>query len=138
MNKERFRRPYYKSRPRSQIDFSLKLSNISSTVRVRDLKNALSERGVKPNDITWRGQRGFCYLHFGKMRNAKTDEEHQPIQVDSVVANLQQLKIGEVPEESTENVFIVVEPTKSSTKVVEVVEATKPITKIEVTDATSV
>ncbi|XP_051157595.1 methenyltetrahydrofolate synthase domain-containing protein [Leptopilina boulardi] len=138
VNKERFRRPYYKSRPRSQIDFSLKLSNISSTVRVRDLKNALSERGVKPNDITWRGQRGFCYLHFGKMRNAKTDEEHQPIQVDSVVANLQQLKIGEVPEESTENVFIVVEPTKSSTKVVEVVEATKPITKIEVTDATSV
>ncbi|XP_043462642.1 methenyltetrahydrofolate synthase domain-containing protein [Leptopilina heterotoma] len=138
-NKDRPRRPFYKSRPRSQIDFSLKLSNISSTVRVRDLKNALSERGVKPNDITWRGQRGFCYLHFGKLRNAKSDEEHQPVQVDSVVANLQQLKIGEVPE-TMDNVFIVVEPTKPAGKpeVVAVVEEAKPITKIEVTDATSV
>lgn len=133
MMKERPRRPYYKSKPKSQIDFSLKLSNISSTVRVRDLKNALSERGVKPSDITWRGQRGFCYLHFGKLKNVKPDEEYQPVEVDSVVANLQELKIGEVPD-SKENVFIVVEPTKPATPVTPVT----PVTKIEVTDATSV
>jgi hypothetical protein len=40
------------------------VGNISSGTRVRDLKNALAERGVKPSDITWRGQRGFAYLHF--------------------------------------------------------------------------
>ena len=123
MNKERPRRAPYRPRPKHQIDFSLKLSNIGSTVRVRDLKNALSERGVKPSEITWRGQRGFCYLHFGKLRNGKTSPD-EPVQVDSIVANLQQLKIGEV-KAPTENDFIIVEPAK-------------PITRIEVTDVTSV
>ncbi|KAK0086473.1 hypothetical protein PV325_003132 [Microctonus aethiopoides] len=108
------------SRPKPQIDFSLKLSNISSNVRVRDLKNALAERGVRPTDIAWRGQRGFCYIHFGKLRN-KDSEPNQPVQVDSIVANLQQLRIGE----NNEDDFIIVEPAK-------------PITRIEITDVTSV
>lgn len=111
-----------KPRAKPQIDFSLKLSNIASDVRVRDLKNALIERGVKPSDITWRGHQGFCYLHFGKLRNENAQPD-QPVKVDSIVANLQQLRIGE--SENGDKDYIVVEPAK-------------PITRIEVTDVTSV
>ncbi|XP_046736345.1 methenyltetrahydrofolate synthase domain-containing protein [Diprion similis] len=115
------RRPL-KPRSKPQIDFSLKLSNIAPDVRVRDLKNALIVRGVKPSDITWRGHQGFCYLHFGKLRNEKTELD-QPTQVDSIVANLQEMHIGE--SEHGEKDYVVVEPAK-------------PITRIEVTDVTSV
>lgn len=81
------------------------------------------ERGVKPSDITWRGHQGFCYLHFGKLRNDGTQPD-QPVQVDSIVANLQELHIG-TESEHGEKDYIVVEPAK-------------PITRIEVTDVTSV
>ncbi|XP_001607418.1 methenyltetrahydrofolate synthase domain-containing protein [Nasonia vitripennis] len=118
-------RPARRFTPRNHVDFSLRLSNIASTVRVRDLKNALIERGVKPTNITWRGQKGFCYLHFGKLRNKSiSPEEQQPVQVDSIVANLRQLKIGEAPP-AGENGFIVVEPAE-------------PVTRIEVTDVSAV
>lgn len=105
---------------KAHIDFSLKLSNISSGVRVRDLKNALLERGVKPSEISWRG-RGICYLHFSKLRSetALLDQS----QVDSILANLQQLRIGE--SANGEENFILVEPAK-------------PISRIEVTDVTTV
>ncbi|XP_014220026.1 uncharacterized protein LOC106647952 [Copidosoma floridanum] len=108
---------------RPPIDFSLRLSNIASTVRVRDLKSALLERGVKPSNITWRGQRGFCYLHFGKLRK-RNNPQNQPIQVDSIVANLQQLKIGDQTPEAP-STFITVEPAE-------------PVSRIEVTDVTTV
>lgn len=116
------RRKNLRARTKAHIDFSLKLSNISSGVRVRDLKNALLERGIKPSEITWQGYRGICYLHFSKLRseNALPD---QPIQVDSIVANLQQLRIGEFM--NNEEGFIHVEPAK-------------PISRIEVTDVTTV
>lgn len=95
----------------------MKLSNISYSVRVRDLKNALLERGVKPNEIVWQGYRGICYLHFSKLRGENISPD-QPVQVDSIVANLQQLRIGD----STD---IIVEPAK-------------PISRIEVTDVSAV
>ncbi|OXU26478.1 hypothetical protein TSAR_009241 [Trichomalopsis sarcophagae] len=118
-------RPARRFTPRNHVNFSLRLSNIASTVRVRDLKNALIERGVKPTNITWRGQKGFCYLHFGKLRNKSiSPEEQQPVQVDSIVANLRQLKIGKAPP-AGENGFIVVEPAE-------------PVTRIEVTDVSAV
>ncbi|XP_043256971.1 methenyltetrahydrofolate synthase domain-containing protein isoform X3 [Colletes gigas] len=117
---ERRKNPRPKSK--SQTEFSLKLSNISSGTRIRDLKNALSERGVKPNEITWQGCRGICYLHFNKLKKKNSTQE-QPIQVDSIMANLQKLRIGE--SDGKENDFIIVEPGK-------------PISRIEVTDVTSV
>ncbi|XP_017875310.1 methenyltetrahydrofolate synthase domain-containing protein [Ceratina calcarata] len=116
------RRKSSKPRPKSQVEFSLKLSNISPDARIRDLKNALLQRGIKPNEITWLGYRGICYLHFNKLRKSNTSPE-QPIQVDSIMANLQQLRIGESTEDT--NNFIIVEPAK-------------PISRIEVTDVTSV
>lgn len=116
------RRRNLRTRTKTHIDFSLKLSNISSSARVRDLKNALLERGVKPSEIAWQGYRGICYLHFSKLRN-KTTLPDQPVQVDSIVANLQQLRIGE--SATDEDGFILVEPAK-------------PISRIEVTDVTTV
>ncbi|XP_012534203.1 methenyltetrahydrofolate synthase domain-containing protein [Monomorium pharaonis] len=116
------RRKNHHARTKTHIDFSLKLSNISSGVRVRDLKNALLMRGVKPSEITWQGYRGICYLHFSKLRNEAAPPD-QPVQVDSIVANLQQLRIGESMND--EEGFIYVEPAK-------------PISRIEVTDVTAV
>ncbi|XP_071571814.1 methenyltetrahydrofolate synthase domain-containing protein [Temnothorax nylanderi] len=116
------RRKNLRARTKTHIDFSLKLSNISSGVRVRDLKNALLMRGVKPSEITWQGYRGICYLHFSKLRSEAAPPD-QPVQVDSIVANLQQLRIGESVND--EEGFIYVEPAK-------------PISRIEVTDVTTV
>lgn len=116
------RRKNLRARTKAHIDFSLKLSNISSGVRVRDLKNALLKRGIKPSEITWQGYRGICYLHFNKLRS-ETALPDQPVQVDSIVANLQQLRIGEFM--NNEEGFIHVEPAK-------------PISRIEITDVTTV
>lgn len=116
------RRKNLRAKTKTHIDFSLKLSNISSGVRVRDLKNALLLRGVKPSEITWQGYRGICYLHFSKLRSEAAPPD-QPVQVDSIVANLQQLRIGESVND--EDGFIYVEPAK-------------PISRIEVTDVTTV
>lgn len=120
-NKQQYRQNL-KSKSKSQVEFSLKLSNISSSARIRDLKNALLKRGIKPNEITWLGYRGICYLHFNKLQQ-NNNLPNQPIQVDSIIADLQQLCIGV----STNNIndFIIVEPAK-------------PISRIEVTDMTSV
>lgn len=78
------------------------VSNIEKTVRVRDLKKALNEHGVKPNDITWHGYKGFCYLHYAKPNNNRSETEEQqqqqqqqpPIVVDNVIEILQNLKIS--------------------------------------------
>ncbi|XP_076302810.1 methenyltetrahydrofolate synthase domain-containing protein-like [Lasioglossum baleicum] len=116
------RRKNLRLKSKSQVEFSLKLSNISSSVRIRDLKNALLERGIKPNEIIWLGHRGICYLHFNKLRkNSSLPDE--PIQVDSIMANLQQLCIG--VSSGNINDFITVKPAK-------------PISRIEVTDVSSV
>lgn len=117
------RRRSLKPRSKANIDFSLKLSNIKSDVRVRHVKEALVERGVRPSEITWHGHRGYCYLHFGKLRN-KDSQPDQPVQVDSIVANLQQLRLGENVGEASDE-FVIVEPAK-------------PITRIEITDVTAV
>ena len=58
-------RPPFKKR-RYQIDFSLCVRNLSSDVRVRDLKNALAECHVKPAEIKWRGLHGYAVLHFAR------------------------------------------------------------------------
>lgn len=117
------RRKNLRLKSKSQVEFSLKLSNILSGARIRDLKNALLERGIKPNEITWLGYRGICYLHFNKPRKNNSLSE-QLIQVDSIMANLQQLCIG-MKSSGNANDFIVVEPAKL-------------ISRIEVTDVTSV
>ncbi|XP_013165284.1 PREDICTED: methenyltetrahydrofolate synthase domain-containing protein, partial [Papilio xuthus] len=89
---EKPRRP---RRPRPDIEFSVKISNISPTTRVRDLKQALSERGVKPQIMVWKGFRGFCYLHFFKPVPQKGEGDSAPaINMDSVLNALAQMSLG--------------------------------------------
>lgn len=102
------------------IQFSLRIDNIASTTRVRDLKNALAERNVKPTDITWRGQRGFAFIHFAKPKK----EPEQPMVMDDIVASLQDMKIANEGKEVT----LHVEPAKPIT----------PITRIETMNITAV
>lgn len=114
-SKKEKRRPV-RPRQRPAFEFSLRVGNIASDVRVRDLKAALAERGVKPTDITWRGHRGFAFLHF-----TKTASPSAPVAVDNIVSSLQDLKIGT----NDGGEFLKIEPAK-------------PITRIEVTDISSV
>lgn len=116
--------PVRKHRSRVQIDYTLKLSKIRPEVRIRDVKNALNERGVKPIELTWRSQRGICYLHFGKIRGKEAVQD-ESISIDSIIDNLQKLKVGPTTDDSNENDFIVVDL------------VTKPVTKIEIVNATS-
>lgn len=89
---EKPRRP---KRQRPDIDFSVKISNISPNTRVRDLKQALSERGVKPQNMVWKGFRGFCYLHFFKPSPQKGEGDSGPtVNMDSVLAALAQMSLG--------------------------------------------
>lgn len=104
------------------------VSNISKDVRVRDLKTALVENGIKPYDIQWRGMRGFCYLHYIKPRNNnnnENNEENKPEDkhygVDNVIDILQKMKI--TPDTETNLNVKVLEPA---------------ITRIETTDVTAV
>jgi hypothetical protein len=111
----------FRPRQRPAIEFSLRVGNISSDVRVRDLKAALAERGIKPTDITWRGYRGFAFLHFAKAGGSGNSMPSAPVAVDSIVASLQDLRVG---AEGRGDLLRV--------------EPAKPITRIEVTDISSV
>ncbi|XP_052752818.1 methenyltetrahydrofolate synthase domain-containing protein [Galleria mellonella] len=88
-------RPRRPKRPRPVIDFTVKISNISPNTRVRDLKQALSERGVKPQVMVWKGFRGFCYLHFFKAGPQKGEGDNAPAtNMESVLAALAQMSLG--------------------------------------------
>ncbi|KAJ0170837.1 hypothetical protein K1T71_013609 [Dendrolimus kikuchii] len=88
-------KPRRPKRQRPVIDFSVKISNISPTTRVRDLKQALSERGVKPQIMVWKGFRGFCYLHFFKAGPQKGEGDSTPaVNMDSVLTALAQMSVG--------------------------------------------
>lgn len=119
VTKKESHRPF-RPRQRPAFEFSVRVSNIASNIRVRDLKAALSERGIKPTDITWRGYRGFAFLHFTKTGGSRNSESLAPIAVDSIVASLQDLRVG-----GDGGNLLKIEPAK-------------PITRIEVTDISSV
>ena len=76
-------KPNY-SRSSSSDEFVLKVGNIANNVRVRDLKAALMERGVKPLHITWRGPRGFAYLRYSNSSD---------LDKDNVMGSLQNVRI---------------------------------------------
>ncbi|XP_049780175.1 methenyltetrahydrofolate synthase domain-containing protein [Schistocerca cancellata] len=72
---------------RNAFNFSLRVDNIGTDVRVRELKAALAERGVRPKDITWKGSKGFAMLHF------RNPDEHE-----NIIASLQDIKLREEGE----------------------------------------
>ncbi|CAH4037056.1 methenyltetrahydrofolate synthase domain-containing protein [Pieris brassicae] len=97
--KDKPRRP---RRPRPVIDFSVKISNISPSTRVRDLKQALIERGVKPQMMTWKGFRGFCYLHFYKTPQKGEGDNIQPPNMESIISALSQMCVAGTGDETSE------------------------------------
>ncbi|KAJ8985992.1 hypothetical protein NQ317_013876 [Molorchus minor] len=102
------------------VDFSLLVRNIERHVRVSDLKKALLENGIKPFNITWKGNSGYCYLHFATNYNTNNENRNGPFAIDNVIEIIQGLKIT---------------PNCTSKLDVQVME---PITRIEITDVTSV
>ncbi|XP_013105838.2 methenyltetrahydrofolate synthase domain-containing protein [Stomoxys calcitrans] len=68
-------------------DFSVKLTNITRDVRVKDLKSELRNRECHPMAITWKGSYGRCYLHFGN-RNGKPSTEEDMNKVLDALTNL--------------------------------------------------
>ncbi|CAG4978932.1 unnamed protein product [Colias eurytheme] len=111
-NDAKEQKPRRPRRPRPVIDFSVKISNISPTTRVRDLKQALTERGVKPQMMTWKGFRGFCYLHFYKSGPQKGEGDNiQAPNMDSVISALSQMCVGGTGEQTNEKPrLLTVEP----------------------------
>lgn len=85
---------------------------------MRDFKNALREKGIKPNNITWKGSRGFCYLHYAKKNQKKEDENSDAI--NSVIEMIQDLKINSNAQKNLN------------------VKVMEPITRIETVDVTAV
>ncbi|XP_073963668.1 methenyltetrahydrofolate synthase domain-containing protein lost [Choristoneura fumiferana] len=94
-NKDGEQKPRRPKKQRPIIDFSVKISNISPNTRVRDLKQALSERGVKPQIMVWKGFRGYCYLHFFKPGPQKGEgDSSATINLDSVISALAEMSVG--------------------------------------------
>ncbi|CAG9862057.1 unnamed protein product [Phyllotreta striolata] len=106
-----------KKKKKPHIDYSLRVSNIQKNVRVRDFKMALREKGIKPNNITWKGSRGYCYLHYAKT-NQKVEKDSEAI--NGVIEMIQDLKINSNVEKNLN------------------VKVMEPITRIETVDVTAV
>uniref|UniRef100_W8BDT6 Methenyltetrahydrofolate synthase domain-containing protein n=1 Tax=Ceratitis capitata TaxID=7213 RepID=W8BDT6_CERCA len=70
-------------------DFCIKLSNITRDVRVKDLKTELRKRECNPLYISWKGQFGKCYLHFGNRNGTPSTEE----EIDKVLKALNDLSL---------------------------------------------
>ncbi|XP_037821571.1 methenyltetrahydrofolate synthase domain-containing protein-like [Lucilia sericata] len=86
-----------KNRP--MRDFSVKLSNISRDVRIKDLKSELRNRQCNPMAITWKGQYGRCYLHFGN-RNGQPSTEDD---MNKVLQALNDLSLTITPSDNKNN-----------------------------------
>ncbi|XP_068219875.1 methenyltetrahydrofolate synthase domain-containing protein isoform X2 [Palaemon carinicauda] len=57
-------RPQRPRKPKVPITYAVFLGKVPSACRVRELKDSLQDRDVKPVDITWRGRNGFAFLRF--------------------------------------------------------------------------
>lgn len=116
--------PYGKKRKkktRKPINgYSLCVSNIHKSVRVRDLKNALIEKGIRPKSITWQPFGGFCYLHYSKKNGEQEGETRDPCPIDNVIELIQEIKINPKSDQSL------------------TVKVMEPITRIETLDVTAV
>ncbi|XP_011210476.1 methenyltetrahydrofolate synthase domain-containing protein [Bactrocera dorsalis] len=70
-------------------DFCIKLSNITRDVRVKDLKSELRKRECNPLYISWKGQFGKCYLHFGNRNGTPSTED----EIEKVLKSLNDLSL---------------------------------------------
>lgn len=67
--------------------FCIKVSNIPRSIRIKEFKSELRERGCNPVFISWKGSNGMCFLHFGKPQG---DEE---VAITGIINTLDQLSL---------------------------------------------
>ncbi|XP_058442970.1 methenyltetrahydrofolate synthase domain-containing protein [Malaya genurostris] len=60
---------------RTERDLCIRVTNISRSMRIKDLKQELRTRDCNPIFITWNGFYGKCYLHFQKKSEQNDDEQ---------------------------------------------------------------
>lgn len=60
---------------RVERDLCIRVTNISRSMRIKDLKQELRNRECNPIFITWNGFYGKCYLHFQKKQEQNDEEQ---------------------------------------------------------------
>lgn len=104
-----------KRRTGQRVDYSLLVSNIHKDVRLGQLKAVLTDNGIRPTNITWRGYKGFCYLHYARTVKKEDDQEveEKPLAADFVIEILSKLKLS--PDSTPDLDVKVMEPTRIET-----------------------
>lgn len=72
--RRRERNPKNNRKGRVERDLCIRVSNISRSMRIKELKQELRTRECNPIFITWNGFHGKCYLHFPKKPDQDDDE----------------------------------------------------------------
>ena len=72
---------------RNQESIGIFVGRIPRTARVKELKEAIQERGLRTNNLVWKGVKGFAFLYFDKSHTKLTEEE--------ICLKLKDLKLGE-------------------------------------------
>jgi hypothetical protein len=72
---------------RNQESIGIFVGRIPRTARVKELKDAIQERGLRTNNLVWKGVKGFAFLYFDKSHTTLTEEE--------ICIQLKDLKLGE-------------------------------------------
>merc|ERR1711981_1186950 len=72
---------------RNQESIGIFVGRIPRTARVKELKDAIQERGLRTNNLVWKGVKGFALLYF--------DKAHTNLSEDEICIQLKDLKLGE-------------------------------------------
>lgn len=72
--RRRERNPKNDRKGRVERDLCIRVSNISRSMRIKELKQELRTRECNPIFITWNGFHGKCYLHFPKKPDQNDDD----------------------------------------------------------------
>ena len=72
---------------RNHESIGIFVGRIPRTARVKELKDAIQERGLRTNNLVWKGVKGFAFLYFDKSHTNMSEEE--------ICLQLKDLKLGE-------------------------------------------
>ena len=86
-NKNQERRNKRGPNNRNPESIGIFVGRIPRTARVKELKEAIQERGLRTNNLVWKGVKGFAFLYFDKSHTKLTEEE--------ICLKLKDLKLGE-------------------------------------------
>ena len=72
---------------RNHDSIGIFVGRIPRTARVKELKDAIQERGLRTNNLVWKGVKGFAFLYF--------DRSHTKLNEEEICLQLKDLKLGE-------------------------------------------